>query len=561
MTNKEIARSLKSTASMIDLTGGNPHRSRAMSNAARTIERLQDSVVSLLNEGQLTSIRGIGDKLAEQIRELIETGTFEAREELLGAIPAGVLDIMRVKGLGAKKVRALWQQLNIISLTELEQAAASGKLATIDGFGAKTEANILNNVKLLKQYSKSRRYADVIQYLTPPLKSLEDDPGIEQVALSGPLRRKLEVIDHIDLVIVATDDVHALNALQQVFITAEDTPFVIKDSSIEGTLENGLPMLVHLASNDTFGSMLWKTTGSKEHIDLFMDSFGEPGPAAVEQELYSKADIAFVPAELREGSDELTHAKSRSLPNLIEVADLKGSLHNHSTYSDGAHSLKDMADRARGMGLSYFGICDHSRSLVIANGLSIDEVEAQQKEIQALNASYASESPPFRIFSGIESDILSDGSLDYPDEVLASFDFVVASVHTRMNMDIEEATARIITAIENPYTSILGHPTGRILLVREGYPVDYSRILDACAAHQVAVELNANPYRLDLDWRWIREATKRGVYVSINPDAHAMDGLDDVQWGTEVARKGWLTADQCLNALSLDAFEQWLTNR
>ena len=560
MTNKEIARILKSTSAMIDLTGGNPHRSRAMSNAGRTLERIEEKVTDLVASDQLTSIRGIGNGLAAQIKEILETGTFEAREELLGAIPAGVLDIMRIKGLGAKKVRALWQQLNIISLTELEHAAASGQLASLDGFGEKTAANVLQNIQLVKTYSNKRRYADVITFLHPYLEVLKQNDQIEDVMLSGELRRKMETIELIELVVISENLEHVSAAFTSAF--EPESPFEASGSCLEGTLSNGLPFRAHLASSDNAGTLLWQTTGSTAHCEAFAEAYGAPSTVSSENDIFSAAGLTVVPPELREGSNELDHAKAGTLPSLITHADLKGTLHNHSTYSDGAHTLKEMADRARSMGLSYFGICDHSRSLVIANGLSVERVAEQQAEISTLNASYEeSGSAPFKVFSGIESDILADGSLDYPDEVLASFDFIVASVHTRMNMNEDEATERIIKAVENKHTSILGHPTGRILLVREGYPINYSRVLDACAAHGVAIELNANPYRLDLDWRWIREATRRGILISINPDAHAMDGLYDTQWGVEVARKGWLTAEQCLNALPLDAFESWLTAR
>lgn len=560
MTNKDIARVLKSTSAMIDLTGGNPHRSRAMSNAGRTIERMEDRVTDLVASNQLTSIRGIGAGLAAQITEILETGTFEAREELLGAIPAGVLDIMRVKGLGAKKVRALWQKLNIISLTELEQVAASGKLATLDGFGEKTAANILSNIQLLKTYSNKRRYADALALITPHVEALLEQDAVEHVYLTGELRRKLETIEHIDLVIVSESPEAVLEALNSIF--EPESALTLSDHLVEGPLSNGLKLRAHVTTADQAGTVLWSTTASDKHLTAFIEAYGEPEPAADEADIFSAAGIDVIPPELREGSDELEHAKAHTLPTLITTEDLKGTLHNHSTYSDGAHTLKEMADRAQSMGLSYFGICDHSRSLAIANGLPIERVLDQQKEIAELNAAYMENaSAPFKIFSGIESDILADGSLDYPDDILASFDFIVASVHTRMNMTEDEATERIIKAVENPYTSILGHPTGRILLVREGYPINYERVLDACAANKVAVELNANPYRLDLDWRWIREATRRGIYISINPDAHAMDGLYDTQWGVEVARKGWLTADQCLNALSLESFETWLASR
>ena len=420
--------------------------------------------------------------------------------------------------------------------------------------------NVLKNIQLVKSYSNKRRYADVITYLSPYLEALKQLDNITDVHVSGDLRRKMEIIEQMEIVVITDKSNDVASAITEVFDS--DSPFEHSGSQVTGTLTNGLPLLAHLASPANAGTILWQTTGSEAHHSAFIEAFATPTDVPDETLIFSSVGLDPIPPELREGHDELDHAKARTIPKLITTEDLKGTLHNHSTYSDGAHSLKEMAERARSMGLSYFGICDHSRSLVIANGLTIERVAEQQAEISELNAAFEGNGVnAFKIYSGIESDILADGSLDYPDEILESFDFIVASIHTRMNMNEDEATERIIKAVENKHTSILGHPTGRILLVREGYPINYPRVLDACAAHGVAIELNANPYRLDLDWRWIREATRRGILISINPDAHAMDGLYDTQWGIEVARKGWLTADQCLNALPLAAFESWLSAR
>ena len=556
MTNKQIARYLKDTAALIELTGGNPFRGRAFDRAARTLEREETAVAELLADDALTDIPGIGAGLANQIRELLAYGSFELRDELLSAIPPGLLDALRVKGLGAKKVRRLWKELGITTLDELEQAAMMGRLAELDGFGSKSQENILANVRLLKQYQQQLRYADALHEVAPLLTALRDLPGIQRVEIAGALRRKLETVDAIVL-LVATDEVPAAKAT-----IIDITEAAARDTSTNvliGTMPSGLPLQVHLVPPGSFGTAWWRLTGSDNFIAAFVATHGEPAVVAEEADVFAAAGLPFIEPELREDADALDAAAKDDLPILITVDDLRGSLHNHSTYSDGTHTLRQMAEYARSMGLSYFGICDHSRSLKVANGMPVERVAQQQEEIRMLNAEFAADGgTPFRIFSGIESDILADGALDYPEEVLASFDFIVASVHTRFNMTEAEATDRVLKAVANPHTRILGHPTGRLLLAREGYPLDHDAVIAACAEHGVAIELNANPYRLDLDWRWIRTATRQGVLISINPDAHAMDQLPYVRWGIAAARKGWLTAEQCLNAKSLEDFTNWL---
>jgi DNA polymerase (family 10) len=322
-------------------------------------------------------------------------------------------------------------------------------------------------------------------------------------------------------------------------------------------LADGLPLHVHTCSPFTFGTTWWRTTSSDAHRNAFTETYGPPGDHETEDALYAAADVPVIPPELREGRGELHAAARNDLPGLLSTEDLEGCLHNHSTYSDGADSLSTMAETTRDLGFSYFGICDHSQSLQIADGLSPDEARKQHEEVQALNGTFSDD---FRVYHGIESDILRDGSLDYDEDLLSLLDFVVASVHTGFSMHEDEATERVVRAIRNPHTRILGHPTGRLLLVREGYPLDHERVIEACAEHGVVIELNANPYRLDLDWRWVRRATDQGVLISINPDAHATDELEYVRWGVAVARKGWLTPEQCLNAKPVTEFDAWLQN-
>jgi DNA polymerase (family X) len=392
----------------------------------------------------------------------------------------------------------------------------------------------------------------------PLLAALRAAPGIVRSEAAGALRRRSETVDRVELVVQG--DPEALRAALAPLTLPDGEP--PDGAAYSGRLPDGLPLLAYRAEPQDFGRTLWTRTGSEAHLAAFAERYGAPEEAASEGEVYARAGLSPIPPELREGEGELEAAEAGTLPALITVDGLRGSLHNHSTYSDGAHTLREMAEAARRMGYGYFAICDHSRSLKIANGLPIERLREQGEKVRALNEAFASDGgPAFRVFHGSEVDILQDGSLDYPDEVLEELDFVVASVHVGFEMTEAEATARIVRAVENPYVDVLGHPTGRLLLRREGYPINHSAVIEACAAHGVAIELNANPYRLDMDWRYLREATAQGVLIAINPDAHAVEGLEDVTWGVAAARKGWLTAEQCLNALPLEAFAAWLAAR
>ncbi|MEO1075863.1 MAG: helix-hairpin-helix domain-containing protein [Bacteroidota bacterium] len=552
MTNKALARPLKDTAALIELTGGNPFRARAFASAARTLERMDEPAADL-TRAELTAVRGIGKSIAGDVRELVETGTLAVRDELLATLPPELPDVLRVKGLGPKKVRRLWQDLGVTSLDDLEAAAVAGRIADLDGFGAKTQDTILAQIDTLRTYQGRRHFATAHADVAPLLAALREADGVTAVEPAGAFRRALETVGEVGL--VTTGDADAVRAV----LDAQGCTGAQTDAAFfEGALPDGLALVVHHTEPERLAVELWARTGSPEHVAAFVEAHGQPDEADTEAAIYERAGLAVVPPELREGTDELQRAAAGSLPDLITLADLRGSLHNHSTYSDGAHTLRAMAEAARASGLTYFGICDHSRSLKVANGLSIERLREQIAEVRVLNAEYEADGVDFRVFSGSEVDVLKDGSLDYPDEVLAELDLVVASVHTHFSMTEAEATERIVRAVSHPHVHILGHPTGRLLLRREGYPLDYAAVIEACAAHGVALELNANPYRLDLDWRYVRAATDAGVLVAINPDAHSIEQLDLIRWGVAVARKGGLTAAQCLNAMGRDAFAAWL---
>ncbi|RMF56612.1 MAG: DNA polymerase/3'-5' exonuclease PolX [Bacteroidetes bacterium] len=555
MTNKAIARILKETADLLELTGSNPFRARAYHQAARTLERLEQPVSALADA--LTDLPGIGEGLAAQIREILRRGSFDLRDRILDELPPGLLDLLRIKGLGPKKVRTLWKRLGITTLDALEHAAREGTLATLEGFGPRSQASILEQIERHRTYAMWRRMDEVLPFLEALVTTLSGQPEIVQVAITGAARRCMETVDRAEVVIATSEPSSVADTLEQVAFLYEQVE-TETGQVLRGLLPDALPFAAHLVAPSSFGTILWQTTGATSHVEAFLERFGTPPDLPDEQALYERVGLPFIPPELREGQDELDAAAAGRLPDLITREHLHGTLHNHSTYSDGADTLEAMARAAYEAGYAYFGICDHSRSLKVAHGLSVEDVLRQHREIDRLNAGYAGAARPFRIFKGIESDILEDGSLDYPPDVLASFELVVASIHSGFNMTRDEATRRLIKAIENPFTTILGHPTGRLLLRREGYPVDLDAVLDACAANGVALELNANPYRLDLDWRWVRKAIDRGIWIAINPDAHAVDQLDLIRYGVAVARKGWLTPERCLNALSLEGFRRWL---
>lgn len=548
MTNKAVAKQLKLTADLVELTGGNPYRARAYSSGARTLERLEESVLDLLAAGGLEDVKGIGKGLVAEIEEFVATGVMGVTESLLQALPPGLPEVLRVKGLGVKKVRVLWKDAGVTSLDDLEGAAATGRLAELPGFGAKTVQNILASVEELKSYRGLAHLRDAALAALAVRDTLRE-AGF-RCELAGPVRRQCNTVDRVDLVLEgeASDAATALDGMPDL---------EVGEDRLTATLPLGLPLTVWTTVASAFGTAWWRKTGPDAHLQAFVDTYGEPADHGDEGEIYRAASLDPIPAPLRD-DDWFQEAADGTLPTLVQSSDLEGTVHNHTTASDGAHSLREMCDAAQELGLSYYGVGDHSRSLKIANGLSIEDVLAQIEDVQQLNQAYADEGVDFRVFSGSEVDILSDGSMDFPDDVLDQLEVVVASVHTGFRMTEDEATERVVQAVSNPHVRILGHPTGRLLLRREGYPLDHDAVLEACAEHGVAVELNANPWRLDVDWRFVRAATRRGVLVSINPDAHSVEGLADTRWGVASAQKAGLTTEQSLTSKPADAFAAWL---
>lgn len=553
MQNDDIVQAFQDTADLLELTGGNPHRARAFSRAARAIDGLEASAAERLQAGTLVEVSGIGSGMAEHVAELVQGGSLALRDELMGAVPPGLMDVMKVQGLGTKRTRRLWTELGITSLDELEQAAERDEITALSGFGTKTQQNILDNLRQLRRYESQWRLDDAWTATHTLLEALRPLPAVSRAEPTGALRRRCETLSRAE-VLVATD---APNAVRD-WLEDRLAEATLEDGAVTGRGTEGVPFRIHFTPSSHFGTAWWRTTGTEEHCAAVSDHGEVPTACAEEASLYDRLDLAHVPPALRETGEAVAAAARHALPTLITTDDLHGCLHNHSTYSDGSHSLREMAEAARARGYSYFGICDHSQSLQIANGLSPDSVRTQRDEVDRLNEELTTGTSPIRIFHGIESDILRDGSLDYEDALLKRFDFIVASVHSGFSMHENEATKRLVRAIENPFTRILGHPTGRLLLRRDGYPIDHATIIEACAENDVALEVNANPNRLDLDWRWIRQAAEAGVLLSINPDAHSTQQIANTRWGVAVGRKGWLTPQQCLNAKPLPDFVEWL---
>lgn len=561
LDQKEIIKKLKLIIKLMELHDENSFKIRSYQSAVNTLERGEDIRIVGKSIAELQEIGGIGKSIAEVIFSLGDAGTHTYLEELLQKTPSGILEVLEVKGLGPKKVKVLWEEMNITSTHELMEACQSGQVAKIKGFGEKTQESIIQVLEFKAANQGKWLYADIEGAVSDLLDNLAKLNSINDIVTVGEYARKLEIITEVEFLIATDDRKGAFEALAKIqglaFNEKKSSPFKWRGKLIDPELS----LIIHLTSKDDYVKEKILRTGSKAHLLYpmegnvpFVDVL-KTGDFQSEQEVYQAVGLSWIPEELREGFFEFDWAKEAQ--SLLEEKDLKGILHNHSTYSDGKHTLRQMAEYCKELGYEYLGISDHSRTASYAGGLDIDKVAKQHREIDELNKELA----PFKIFKGIESDILTDGSLDYPDEVLASFDFIVSSIHSGLSMDRKKATARLLKAIENPYTTILGHPTGRLLLRREGYPIDHQAIIDACATHQVVIEINANPWRLDLDWRWVHYALEKGVKLSINPDAHAMEGYADMRYGVLVGRKGGLTPDMTFNALSLDEITKYFNER
>lgn len=563
MTNKHVAAVLEEIAVLLELAGENPFKARSYTNMARTLEGLDEEIATLVREGRLREVKGLGDALEQKITELVTTGELEYHKNLRKQFPDTLFDLFKIPGLGAKRIKQLFDELKIASLDELEAACKDGRLDGLKGFGPKLQQNILEGIAFARQHSGRFLIStgrETAEYLLDHVKA---HPSVIRAEIAGSLRRWKETVHDIDIVASSKDPA----ALMAHFVSV---PGVVRvagqgDTKSSVVFESGMSADLRVVSDDQFPYALMHFTGSKEHNIVMRQRAKDRGlklseyglfegetneACADETAIYKRLDLPFIQPELREDMGEFALTAT---PKLLDAEDIAGVVHAHTTYSDGANSLEQMALGAKERGYAYFGVADHSQSAAYAGGLTPARVSKQHAEIDRLNKKLEG----VRILKGIESDIRADGSLDYPDEVLASFDFIVASVHSGLNMTEAAATKRVIKAIENPYTTILGHPTARLLLQREGYPLDWDAVFAACAACRVAIEINAHPRRLDLDWRLMRRAKEAGCMFSIGPDAHSVDGFDVMRYGIGVARKGGLTKNDVLNSLGADAILAW----
>jgi DNA polymerase (family 10) len=555
---KEVASMLEELSVMLEILGANPFRCRAYANAARVLDNLAGDLRELVDTGELLTLKGIGKGIFEDIANALETGTFPLYEETREKIPDGLMEMLRIPGFGPKKVKAVYEKLGLTTVDELEQAAVDDKLSGLSGFGAKTQQKILAGIENLRKYQDRFLLNTAEAQAAEILEVIASHADVKRSLLGGSLRRRKETIGDIDILVTAKKS----DAIMDTFTTLPRVRSVIAKGPTKSSIVYGPGINVDLrvVKDSEFAFASHYFTGSKEHntevrgiakkAGLRLNEYGlfdgdKSTPCKDEAALFEKLGLDYIPPELREGMGEIEAAQRHELPALIEDADIKGVFHNHTNRSDGKSTLEEMVDAARAMGHDFFGLGDHSQTASYARGLTPDRVAAQREEVEALRKKLEN----FTVFFGIESDILTDGALDYAEDVLETFDYVVASVHSNFGLAESAQTERIIKAIENPYTTMLGHATGRLLLTREPYKVDLTAVIDAAVEHDVILEINAHPQRLDLDWRYVKYARDKGALFSISPDAHHTSDLDFYRYGVGVARKGWLGKDDVINTM------------
>jgi len=566
-----VAEILEEIALLLELKGENPFKARAFQNASRTILALTEDLGALVADGRLGDLKGIGEALEEKISTLVTTGSLPYYDDLKKDVPPGLMEVIKVSGLGPKRARLLHEQLGIDSLAALEYACRENRLASLSGFGAKTQEKILSGIEFLRRNLGRFLLSEATARAREILSFLEDHPAVSRASIAGSVRRRCEIIGDVDLLASSSEPGRVIADFRA--RGDVETTLGAGDTKASVRLVSGLQVDLRVVPDASFPFALHYFTGSKAHniamrrraeSDRFRLRLNEYGlfrgsdegspsiPCADEAALFEALGLPFIPPELREDAGEIEAAERGDLPRLVERSDLAGIFHVHSNWSDGRAPLLEMIRGAAALGYAYVGISDHSRTAGYARGLKEPDVLRQRDEIESLRDLV----PSIRILHGIESDILPDGSLDYPDAVLERFDFVIGSVHGGFSMAEEEMTRRVVRAVENPYLMILGHPTGRLLLGRNGFHIDLDAVIAAASRAGAAIEINANPHRLDLDARRARQARDAGVLLSINPDAHDVAGLGDVDYGIDTARRAWLRAGDVLNARPWEEIER-----
>jgi DNA polymerase (family X) len=571
METPRIAQILDEMGTLLELRGENPFRCRAYHNAAQALRGLPNDLAPLLADGSLDDVPGIGATMLAKISQLVQSGHLPAYDEMRRATPPGLVALLRVPGLGPKKIKALYDALKVKSLADLRAAAEAGRIAGLKGFGEKTEAKILEGINFVESAGGRILQHHARRLVAPLLEAVRRHPQVLRAEACGSLRRRAETIGDLDLLFSARDPAPVIDD----FVRLPEVAQVLAHGPTKASvrLADGVQCDLRGVEDAQYPFALHYFTGSKAHNIAMrkralargytLNEYalaGPKGPVAcrTEADLFAAVGLADIPPELREDHGEIEAAEQGPLPPLVELGDLTGTFHCHTDWSDGHATLAEMAEAARALGLKYLGIADHSRSARYAGGLSVERVREQWAEIDALNERLGGK---FRVFKGTECDILPDGSLDYPDELLEGFDYVVASVHSSFGLPLAEMTRRIVRAVSNPRVTMLGHPTGRLLLARDGYAVDLDAVIDAAATAGTMIEINANPHRLDLDATHVRRARKLGVTIVINPDAHSTGGLADLEYGVGVARRAGLGPDGVWNTRTARSIARALEER
>jgi len=566
MDRHQIAQILSGIGAILEIKGENPFKIRAYENAARIVDAMSN-LEELIEAEDLTNIRGIGKNLADHITELYKTGRLKEYEALIKSIPEGLLEMLDIPGVGAKKIKVFWEKLEVENIGELEYACQENRLRDLSGFGQKSQDKILSGILYLKKHQGRFLYPYGLASALPLYNALKKDKNVIRIEVAGSLRRRRETVKDIDLLVSTKAPIKVMDK----FVKLSDVESVVAkgDTKSSVVLKSGINADLRCVTDQEFPYALHHFTGSKEHNtamrsrakkkSMKMNEYGlfkgdKNIKCGDEVGIFEKLGLDYIPPELREDMGEIAVAERGELPALVKSSEMKGMLHVHSNYSDGSNTIEDLALAAKKMGYKYLGICDHSQTASYAGGLKPQDVKKQFKEIDKLNAKLKG----ITVLKGIESDILADGSLDYKDDLLKQFDFVIGSVHSRFSMPEDEMTKRICTALKNPYLSILGHPTGRLLLAREGYAINMREVIDTAAKYGKAIELNANPHRLDIDWRYGLYVKEKGVKIAICTDAHSIDGMNDMVFGVDIARKAWFTKEDIINTLPLDKFMKWL---